>query len=37
VNVVPIIRRGVDRIDAERVDNIDHLQDTFDLRPAGQA
>jgi len=35
VNVVPIIRRGVGRIDAEGLNNIDHLQSTFDLGPAG--
>jgi len=35
MNVVPIIGRCVGRIDAERLDGIDQLQDPFDLRPAG--
>ena len=37
VNVVPIIRRRVGCIDAESLNDIDHLQDTFDLRPTGQS
>ena len=35
VDVNPIVGRGVGRIDAERFDNVDPLQHTFDLRPAG--
>jgi hypothetical protein len=37
VNVVPIIKRSVGSIDAEGLNDIDHLQDTFDLGPAGQS
>src|SRR6266566_9804191 len=36
MNVVPIVGCCVGRIDADRLDDIDQLQDTFDLRPAGQ-
>jgi hypothetical protein len=32
-----MLRRGVGRIDAERLDGIDGLQDFLDLRPAGKA
>jgi hypothetical protein len=35
MNVVPIIGRDVGRIDIERLDSIDQLQNPFDLRPAG--
>ena len=37
VNVVPIVRRSVGRIDAEGLDKIDQLQNTFDFGPAGQS
>ena len=36
VNVTPIVRCCVGRIDAQRVDDVDHLQHVLDLRPAGR-
>src|SRR5450631_1587675 len=36
VDVVPIVVRGVSRIDAERLDGVDQLQHPFDLVPTGQ-
>jgi hypothetical protein len=36
VDVVPIVRCGVGRVDAERLDGINNLQHAFDLRPTGQ-
>ena len=36
VNVPPMLGRGFSRIDAERLDDIDRLQDFLDLRPAGE-
>ncbi len=36
MNMVPIFGCCVGRIDAERLDTIDQLQNPFDLRPAGQ-
>jgi hypothetical protein len=35
MNVVPIVGCCVGRIDADCLDDIDQLQDTFDLRPTG--
>jgi hypothetical protein len=37
MNMVPIVVCGVGGIDAESFDDIDHLQNTFDLGPAGQS
>ena len=37
MNVVPILRCCVGRIDVERLDDIDHLQHPFDLRPTGKS
>ena len=37
VDVAPIVRCRVRRIDAQRLDDIDHLQHMLDLRPAGSA
>jgi hypothetical protein len=34
VNMPPVFRRGVCRIDAKRFDGIDCLQNLFDRRPA---
>ena len=34
VDVPPVVRRNVSRIDAQRLDGIDRLQHAFDLRPA---
>jgi hypothetical protein len=36
VDVVPIVGGGVSRVDAERLDGIDNLQDAFDLGPASE-
>ena len=36
VNVAPMLGRSFGRIDAERLDDIDRLQDLLDLRPAGE-
>ncbi len=36
VRVMPVVGRGVGRIDAERLDGIDQLQHALDLWPAGQ-
>lgn len=36
VNMMPMIRRCIGRIDAERLDGIDQLQHPLDLGPAGQ-
>jgi hypothetical protein len=36
MNGLPIIGRRVDRIDAERLNGIDELQHTLDLRTTGQ-
>lgn len=36
MNVMPMIRRDISRIDAEHLNGIDHLQQALDLRPAGQ-
>ena len=33
VNVPPMIRSGIGRIDAERLDSVDRLQHAFDFRP----
>src|ERR1700704_753263 len=35
VNVPPMLRRSIHRIDAECLNDIDCLQDFLDLRPAG--
>ena len=37
MNVVPIVGCCVGRINVERLDGIDQLQDPFDLRPAGKS
>ena len=37
MGMMPIVGRGVGRIDAERFDGIDQLQHALDFRPAGQA
>ena len=37
MDVLPIVRGGVSRVDAERLDGINNLQDAFDLRPAGES
>ena len=37
MNVAPVVRRGVRRVDAEGFDFIDDLENPFDLGPAGQA
>ena len=34
MEVTPIFRRGIGRIDVERFDRIDRLQHALDLRPA---
>ena len=34
VNVPPVMRRDLGRIDADRLDGVDNLQDAFDFRPA---
>jgi len=36
MNMPPMLGCGIDRIDAERFDDIDCLQDLLDLRPAGE-
>ena len=36
VNVPPMLWGGVSRIDGERFDDIDRLQDLLDLRPTGE-
>ena len=36
VDVVPIVVRGVGRVDAERLDGVDQLQHPFDFGPTGQ-
>ena len=36
-NVMPMVGSDISRIDAERLNGIDHLQHALDLRPAGQA
>ena len=36
VNVAPIVRRRVSRVDVERFDHIDDLKNPFDLGPARQ-
>src|SRR5262249_13213308 len=37
MNVMPMVRRGVGRIDTERLDSINRLQDLLDFRPAREA
>src|SRR5262245_35537507 len=37
MNVLPIVRRRVSWMDAERFNGIDGLEDFFDLGPAGEA
>ncbi len=37
VDVLPVLRRGIGRIDAERLDGIDGLQHPLDFRPPGNA
>ena len=37
VDVPPVIRRGVGRIDAERLDGVDRREHTLDLGPAADA
>src|SRR6202040_1022733 len=36
VNVPPVLRRRVDRIDVESLNGVDRLQDLFDIRPPGK-
>ena len=35
MDVMPMLRRGVSRIDTERLDGINRLEDFLDFRPAG--
>src|SRR6266511_3487268 len=37
MDVMPMLRRGVSRIDTERLDGINRLEDFLDFRPAGEA
>src|SRR5260370_19912964 len=37
VDVLPVVRRGIGRIDAERLDGVDRLKHFLDLRPPGNA
>jgi hypothetical protein len=37
MNMLPILWCSVSRIDAERFDGVDRLQDFLDLGPAGEA
>src|SRR6266851_4010799 len=37
VDVLPVLWRGIGRIDAERLDGVDGLQHLLDLRPPGNA
>ncbi len=37
MDVMPMLRRGVSRIDTERLDGIYRLEDFLDFRPAGEA
>jgi hypothetical protein len=37
MNVMPMLRRSISWIDAERFDGIDRLEDSLDLGPAGEA
>ena len=34
VDVAPMVRRNVDRVDAARLDGVDELEHALDLRPA---
>src|SRR5713101_7144381 len=37
VDVLPVLWRGIGRIDAERLDGVDGLQHPLDFRPPGNA